>query len=246
MTSDRSELTEQALQPTTDEKNPLHSNDHFAAELRNFSPLGIAAILIILLSGNVFVGSIIIPFGAILVLVWVRLSHTPWRNIGYRQPKSWIAVIAIGLVFGIAFKLFMKAVIMPLLGTDPINQTYHYLTGNIALLPAAVWAMLIAGFGEETVFRGYIFERFGKLFGHGVWAKIAIVLLTSAWFGLGHLSDQGIAGVEQAAIVGLVFGTIFTITGRIWVVMFAHAAFDLTALAIIYWNLESTVAHLIF
>jgi hypothetical protein len=24
---------------------------------------------------------------------------------------------------------------------------------------------------------------------------------------------------------------------------FAHAAFDLTAVAIIYWNLESTVAH---
>jgi hypothetical protein len=28
--------------------------------------------------------------------------------------------------------------------------------------------------------------------------------------------------------------------------MFAHAAFDLTALEIIYWDLESTVAHLIF
>jgi hypothetical protein len=28
--------------------------------------------------------------------------------------------------------------------------------------------------------------------------------------------------------------------------LFAHAAFDLTALAMIYWNLESTVAHLLF
>ncbi len=28
--------------------------------------------------------------------------------------------------------------------------------------------------------------------------------------------------------------------------MVAHAAFDLTALAIIYWNLESRVAHLVF
>jgi len=26
----------------------------------------------------------------------------------------------------------------------------------------------------------------------------------------------------------------------------AHAAFDLTALAIIYWDLESTVAHVVF
>ena len=54
------------------------------------------------------------------------------------------------------------------------------------------------------------------------------------------------AGVEQATIVGLVFGTIFAVTGRIWMLIVAHAAFDLTALAMIYWNLESTVAHLVF
>jgi membrane protease YdiL (CAAX protease family) len=73
-----------------------------------------------------------------------------------------------------------------------------------------------------------------------------IVLLTSVWFGLLHYPVQGLAGVEQAMIVGLVFGTIFAITGRIWMLMFAHAAFDLAALGIIYWNLEFEVAHLIF
>ena len=103
-----------------------------------------------------------------------------------------------------------------------------------------------AGFGEETVFRGYLFERLGKLLGPGVWAKTFIVLLTAGWFGLAHYSLQGLAGVEQATIVGLVYGTIFAVTGRLWMLMCAHAAFDLTALAIIYWNLESTVAHLVF
>ena len=65
-------------------------------------------------------------------------------------------------------------------------------------------------------------------------------------FGVGHYSLQGLAGVEQASITGLVFGTIVAITGRIWIPMFAHAAFDLTALGIIYWNLEFGVAHLLF
>ena len=51
---------------------------------------------------------------------------------------------------------------------------------------------------------------------------------------------------EQATIVGLVFGSIFASTGRIWMLMCAHAAFDLTAYALIYWNLESTAAHLPF
>jgi len=103
-----------------------------------------------------------------------------------------------------------------------------------------------AGFGEETLFRGYMFERLGKLFGSGVGAKTWVVLLTAVLFALAHYSVQGLAGTEQATITGLAFGTIFAVTGRIWMVMFAHAAFDLTAYAIIYWNLESDVAHIIF
>ena len=72
------------------------------------------------------------------------------------------------------------------------------------------------------------------------------MLITAGLFGLAHYLEQGIPGVQQATIVGLAFGTIFAVTGRIFMLMIAHAAFDLTALAIIYWNLESTVAHLIF
>jgi len=55
-----------------------------------------------------------------------------------------------------------------------------------------------------------------------------------------------IAGATSATIVGLVYGTIFARTGRIWMLMFAHAAFDLTAYALIYWNLETSVAHWVF
>jgi hypothetical protein len=43
-----------------------------------------------------------------------------------------------------------------------------------------------------------------------------------------------------------VFGTIFAFSGRLWMLMCAHAAFDLTAYGIIYWNLESQAAHLLF
>ena len=172
---------------------------------------------------------------------------TPWREIGYVRPKSWIRTVTVGLVFGIAFKFLMKAIVMPLLGAEPINQAYHFMARNTAALPGAIYTMIVvAGFGEETVFRGYLFERFGKLFGHRVWARTFIVLLTAVWFGLLHYSVQGLAGAEQATIVGLVFGAIFARTGRIWMLIIAHAAFDLTALAIIYWDIESRVAHLVF
>lgn len=216
--------------------------DSLADALRGFGPLGTLAILVIL-AGNL----IVVPLSAILVLLWAQRSGTPWREIGYVRPKSWIVSVTVGIVFGVAFKLLMKIIVMPLLGAEPVNQAYHYLVGNASALPAALYAVLIgAGFGEETVFRGYMFERFGRLFGRSAGARILIVVLTSVWFGLVHYSVQGLAGAEQAAIVGLVFGTIFALTGRIWLLMVAHASFDLTALAIIYWNFETTVAHLVF
>jgi membrane protease YdiL (CAAX protease family) len=221
-------------------------DDRFAAELRRFGPLGIFAILLILITGNLSLGPIVVPVGAILVLGWVKLSRTPWREIGYVRPRNWIASVVLGLVVGIALKFLMKAIVMPLLGADPINWAYHSWAGNRALLPAAIWTCLAVGWGEETVFRGYMFERLGKLFPPGVGTKIAAVLITSVWFGLGHYFNQGLAGTEQATITGLVFGTIFAFRGRIFMLMCAHAAYDLTALAMIYWNMETRVAHLIF
>jgi hypothetical protein len=185
--------------------------------------------------------------GAVLVVAWMQLSHTPWRALGFVQPKSWIGTVAAGVALGIALKLVLKAVVMPLLGADPINHVYHNVAGNpVALAGVALTVIVIGGFGKETVYRGFLFERLGKLFGSGAVAKTCIVLITSLVFALSHLYDQGIPGAEQAVFTGLVFGSIFALTGKIWIPIIAHAVFDLTALALIYWNLEPNVAHFIF
>lgn len=219
----------------------------FAARLRGLGPTGILAILVVLLTGNVAVAPMVhVPVGALLVLAWARLTRTPWHEIGYVRPRSWIVTLATGIVAGVAFKLAMKAIVMPLLGADPVNPAYRFLTGNTAMLPAATWAMINAGFSEETVFRGFLFERLGKLLGSSVAAKALIVVATSVGFGLLHYPGQGLAGAEQATIVGLVAGSIYAATGRLPFLMVLHAAFDLTALAIIYWDLETTVARMFF
>jgi membrane protease YdiL (CAAX protease family) len=224
----------------------LEEDDRLAASLRGFGPIGILSIPLILLPGNWMIGGVVaVPVSALLALMWARVSRTPWREIGYVPPTNWLVVLIGGATAGILFKLVMKMLVMPLLGADPINHAYHFLAGNRAMLPAAIWTMLMAGFGEETVFRGYLFERAGKLLGHRASAKAGTVLLTSGLFGAAHYADQGVAGVEQALITGLVFGTIFANTGRIFFLMCAHAAFDLTALAIIYWDLEYKAAHFI-
>jgi uncharacterized protein len=217
-------------------------SDRFGSALRGFGPVGILAIVVIM-AGNL----LFLPLSAILVLVWASRSGTPWRDIGFVRPRNWTRGLLTGVIFGVAFKLVMKAVVMPLLRADPVNPAYHYLVGNTAALPAAAYTMIVgAGFGEETVFRGFVFERLGRLLGRGVWEKAGIVLISAVFFAAAHYPEQGLAGAEQAMITGLVFGTIFAATGRLWMLMCAHAAFDLAAVAIIYLDLETSVAHAVF
>jgi uncharacterized protein len=222
------------------------SDDDLSRQLKDFGLPGIIAFLLILLTGNITVSNVVIPVGAVLILIWVRLSNTPWKEIGYMRPKSWIITVVAGIVFGAMFKLVMKSAVMPLFHADPVNRSYHYLAGNTSLLPYAVWAMLVAGFAEETVFRGYLFERLQKLLKIKKGKTFLIVLLTSVLFGLAHYTSQGMTGVEQATVTGLVFGAMYSYTKEIWTVMIIHAAFDLTALAIIYWDVEENVAHWVF
>jgi membrane protease YdiL (CAAX protease family) len=217
-------------------------NNRLAARLRGFGPLGILAIIVVLAGNALFT-----PLSALLVLVWAWVSRTPWPEIGYVRPKNWLRTVAIGIVFGATLKLVMKALVMPLLGAPAINQAFHFLVGNRTALPGILFLIIVgAGFGEETIFRGYLFERFGKLFGESTWAKSITVVVTSALFGIVHYPFQGLAGAEQATLVGLIFGTIFALKRQIFPLIIAHIAFDLAAVAIIYWDLETAVAQFFF
>jgi uncharacterized protein len=217
-------------------------DDPLAARLRGFGPLGILSILIVI-AGNF----IIAPLSGIFALVWAWLSRTPWRNLGFVRPRSWTRTVIVGIVFGVALKFAMKSIVMPLLGAPPVNAPFHFLAHNPAEVPWMLYLIFVtAGFGEETLFRGWAFERFGKLLGTAPWARAVAVLITSAWFGYAHYSFQGMSGVQNATIVGLVFGTVFAMTGRIFLLMIAHVAFDLVAFAMIYWDCETAVAHFFF
>jgi uncharacterized protein len=215
--------------------------DQLASRLRGFGPLGIFSIVCIF-----YATWYAPPLAFLMVLVWTRLSRTPWAEIGFVRPKSWTRELAIGLVLGCALKLVLKSVIMPLLGADPVNHAYHSLVGNRAAIPGIALTVLFAGVGEETLFRGYLFERLSKLLGEGVGAMALIVLLTSVWFGMNHFVLMGLAGAENAAIASLVFGTIYAVTKRLWLLITAHLAADSLAFAIIYFGLETKVAHWVF
>ena len=217
-------------------------NDSAESGLRRRGFAGLASILLI------FAGDLLFkPLSALLVLLWARLSGTPLADLGFRRPTSWLRTILLGTVAGITLKFLLKAIVMPLLGAPAVNETYQFLRTNSAALPGTLYAIVIgAGFGEETLFRGFLFERLRTLVGKQARATVIIVVITSALFGLAHYPDQGWPGVQQAVIMGLVFGTMYATTRSLSLSMITHIVFDLTALWMIYNGLEASIAGAVF
>jgi membrane protease YdiL (CAAX protease family) len=215
----------------------------FSERLRGWGPVGVVAFLIVLAGTLVFM-----PIAAALVFVWKWLSKTPWRDIGFARPKSLLGAAVVGVLLGVALKFAMKAVVLPLLGAPAVahNSIHDSVTTQAGAISLAAYAIYGAGFAEEVVFRGYWFERLGKLFGKGAAATFFILVIVTALFGAAHW-QQGLFGVVNALGTGFVLGIVYLATGRrLWVPMFAHAAFDLSAVAMIYWGLETQVSRLVF
>ncbi|MDF2747228.1 MAG: Abortive infection protein [Propionibacteriaceae bacterium] len=77
-------------------------------------------------------------------------------------------------------------------------------TRPLILLYTAVRTLLLVGFGEELVWRGYVFEGLRQLMGSGRWA----VMVSSVLFGLWHFpGGQDFLQVITTAVIGAVYAT---------------------------------------
>jgi membrane protease YdiL (CAAX protease family) len=200
--------------------------------------LGFMVAVVIVLTGE--------WISAMLVLLWAWATNTPLRRLGFIRGQHVALVSAGAVVAGVALKLVMKALVMPLFGFGPTNDVYHYLAGNTAALPAILFTVIVAaGIGEELVWRGFLFDRSRAMFGDAQHTRVATLIVTSVLFGLAHYLEQGWGGAVQGTFTGLIFGAAYLSMGRIWPVMIAHAAFDVAAVLIIYWKLEQPIAGVI-
>jgi CAAX protease family protein len=223
--------------------------DKFAAALRGFGPAGtIVFVAVIMLVA-------VIPFpldlatvaGAIVIVVWARASRTPLHELGFVPPQSWIGGLLIGIALGVAINLAMKAMVMPLFGAPAINPGIAHLIGSPKRIAISIVYMIVsAGLCEEIVFRGYLFERLGKMLGDAFASRLLILVVSALIFGLAHF-QSGLFSMLNAGIGGLILGALFFVNHkRLWMVMVTHAANDLCALAIAVFHLQAAVSHSAF
>lgn len=89
-----------------------------------------------------------------------------------------------------------------------------------------VLAAVLAGLGEEALFRGVFQDALT-----GPVPAWAALLLASALFGAAHWVTTTYAAL--AALVGLYLGLLYLITGNLLAPIVTHAAYDVVALAVL-------------
>jgi membrane protease YdiL (CAAX protease family) len=236
MSNDIEPKTPDTSSPTTRTHIPdsnLRSNKWLA-----FSELLLAALL--------FTASAYhhLPLGRgpwLLALGWVSLyvRKIGWRGVGLTKYGSWAATLGIGLGCGVLLELFELFVSQPilvrLLGKKADLSQFHDLTGNLKQTALYIlFAWIVAAFGEEMIYRGYLMNRVADLLNRTRTAWIVSLIGVHIVFGLAH-SYQGLTGVIDEGLMGALLAVIYLRTGRnLAVPIVAHGVQDTIDLLLIF------------
>jgi membrane protease YdiL (CAAX protease family) len=177
----------------------------------------------------------------LLALGWASLHFRKigWRGVGLKWYRSWKATVAIGLGCGVLLELFELFVSQPVLvrfiGKKADLSQFHDLSGNLketALYILLVW--IVAAFGEEMIYRGYLMNRVADLLNCKRNAWIVSLIAVHVVFGLAH-SYQGLTGVIDEGLMGVLLAAIYLRTGRnLAVPIVAHGVQDSIDLILIF------------
>jgi len=177
--------------------------------------------------------------GVLQIPLWVGLAGVPiwasWkkgtrsldRDFGLRV--RWVDV-PVGLVAGFACQLAFAVAAPPIyrgLGIDPdkINEASEKLADKahdpFGVLCLFLMVVVGAALVEELCYRGLWMRAIANR-----WGTVAGVLLSALVFGLVHFE---LYALPLLALFGVVLGTLAARTGRLGPSIWAHVAFNLTA-----------------
>jgi membrane protease YdiL (CAAX protease family) len=169
----------------------------------------------------------------LLLFGWIslRVRNLRWRDVGLCRFRNWKTTLGLGVVAGLLLEGFELFVTQPLLvkwlGKQPDFDVFRALHGNLKwTLLAIVGAWTLAAFGEEMVYRGYLMNRVADLLNRTRGAWLLSLIVVHVAFGLAH-AYQGVTGVIDEGLMGLLLGLIYLRTGRnLSVPIVAHGVSD--------------------
>ena len=180
-----------------------------------------------------------VPYLFVLGWISLRLREQRWKDVGFTIAPNWPMLLFVGLLVGLgmeALELFVtQPALTKLLGKGPDLSQLNSLVGNAnKLVVALVLFWVVAAFGEELVYRGYLMNRVAGVLGGSSGAWIASFIFMIILFGLHHFS-QGVTGVSENMVDGAILGLLYLATGRnLLAPIIAHGIQDTVDALLIY------------
>lgn len=190
-------------------------------------------------------------FAIAILAVLVARKQGSIRDIGMRQPSSWLRLLVTTLAFGFAFQLVSLVVFEPLLarvtGVAVDISVFDGVRGNFPgflMLLAVGW--IVGGFLEELTFRGFVAGRLFWLFGSSTAAAWAGITIAAVVFGLAH-AYQGVSGMIVTGVTGFVLGTIYVLSRfNLWYAVFCHGFTNTAGILAIYLDIDRQLGTALF
>jgi membrane protease YdiL (CAAX protease family) len=185
-----------------------------------------------------------LPVLPLFLVAWgsLRARHLKWRDVGLRRPASWPKTIGLAVLIGVSYQFLDIFLISPLLERltrQPIDLSqFSMLQGSLpALIIFLVLTWTEAAFIEEMFFRGYLYNRLTDLFGKKLIGMAVALILSSLAFGAAH-AYQGITGVADTFLAGLVLGLLYLLSGEnLWLPILTHGIVDMIGFILVYLGL---------
>jgi membrane protease YdiL (CAAX protease family) len=158
------------------------------------------------------------PFLLLLGWISLRVRGLRWRDVGLMRNRSRPRILALGIGAGLLMEAFELFVSQPLLarltGKQPDLSDFQAIHGNVKSLSLGVaLAWTLAALGEEMVWRGYLMNRVAGLGKHTRLAWFVSLIAVNMLFGYAH-SNQGITGILDEGLMGVILGLFYLGTNR--------------------------------
>jgi len=172
----------------------------------------------------------------IVLTLYIRWRGQNWSSMGLRPlpgrkaklliiPQAILILIAVLLII-ISLTKGLDAIGLTFMSETTESEVARFgdISGNLRMyLTLIALSWIGAAFGEEMFFRGFLITRFQTVFLGIKFASIFVILLPALLFGAVHISSQGLAGLVNAGVIGLIFGTFFLLSkGNLWPLVLVH------------------------
>jgi membrane protease YdiL (CAAX protease family) len=179
------------------------------------------------------------PYLFLLAWISLRLRRVQWKQLGFTRYRTWAKTLLLGIAFGVGLELFdlfgKQPLLTRLLGKPPDLSNFIAVRGNLKFaLVAIALIWILAAFGEELVYRGYLMNRVADL-GRGTrTAWIVSLFVISALFGFSHY-QQGLTGIIEEGSDGLILGLMYLAYRRnLAIPIVAHGVCDTIDIALLF------------